>query len=79
MDNLPCYSGDRFTWRGNCGVIEASDLGGPVPHHFQVSSGRTGRVLTFDLVGIEKDAEGECVAWLFVAKEKDVHVRVFND
>lgn len=72
------YDGNRFTWDGNVGSVEASDLDMrcAVPE-FQIKSHRTGRVLTFTHHHVELDRENEVIAHVYASDR--FTVRVFND
>lgn len=79
--NPPCHDGTKFSWSGNKGVTEASDLGQYVDNgnSFFIKSHRTGRSVQFFRTDVKKDAEGELVSMTYKAKEGDFEVEVFND
>lgn len=78
MDSIPCFDGRLFTWSGNEGFVEASDLG--IKHalaEFNVKSHRTGQVLKFVHKHAELDRENELVAHAYQAG--GIVIRIFND
>ena len=78
MDNIPTFDGKLFTWTGNNGAVEASDLGlNRTLAEFNVRSHRTGRVLKFTHKHVELDRENEVVAHAYQCD--GFTVRIFND
>jgi hypothetical protein len=78
MNNIPCFDGKLFTWRGNEGSVAASDLGlKRTLAEFSVRSHRTGRVLTFVHKHVELNLENEVLAHVYECD--GFTIRVFND
>jgi hypothetical protein len=89
LPNIPVHDGLQFAWSGNFGVAEVSsftpstlasrlyadacDVG------FYVVSGRTGNRMLFSEERVERDAEGETVAWHYVNETGTIRITVFND
>ncbi len=75
MDTLSAHF---FTWTGNDGCCEASDL--PVhqlPERFNVA-GRT-RTVEFYKTGELRDRENELVGWRYRSTCQQFKIEVFND
>lgn len=76
------YPGNIFTWRGNEGTAEMSDLGPSFRGDgFVVKSHRTGHEVTFfrDRTADEKDGEGELLAITFRPSTGPLSIKLFND
>ena len=58
------YSATQFTWTGNQGCAEASDLGIKVMPKMCIVQGKRLTVM-FDYVEARKDREGEVIAWVY--------------
>jgi hypothetical protein len=89
MPNIPVYSGELFTWSGNEGTAEASDLcseygcfariSDDAPHEgFYIRSHRTGNQVLFTLAEEEYFCD-DIEVWHFVSHGGQYKVRVFND
>lgn len=82
MKITPRFKSGMFTWKGNRGAADLADLEVQVmPTIFEVVSGRTGHVKTFELdqnaPGYEDGWDGEF--WCFTSNEWDeVKLTVFN-
>lgn len=87
---IPHYSIHFFTWNGNKGAVEASDLRLPAGKQpgervwsdacdvgFMVC-GRTRNVL-FTQVGEDRDPEGEFRSWRFASENNEFEITIFND
>jgi hypothetical protein len=92
--HLPVHNGDIFSWHGQEGVADISDLGkGEVIGRiwsdacdvgFYIKSPRTGREKLFTMSEKVFDAEGCVTAWKFVSLNSlnefgEVKVTIFND
>lgn len=91
---VPIHDSNRFTFnkKTNTFSAEASDLGSGTLFSryyddacdvgFQMRSGRTGKIVDFILMDIEKGTEGEIVAWHFednLLGPCELRVVIFND
>ena len=82
MKITPRFKSGMFTWKGNRGIASLSDLEVQMmPYRFEVVSGRTGHVKTFELdqndPGFQDGWDGEC--WCFTSNEWDeVKLTVLN-
>jgi hypothetical protein len=72
--HLPVHDASIFSWNGNTGVAEMSDLEAPGDAQvwddscdvgFILKSPKTGTEVLFTFVSEVKDAEGEVQAWIY--------------
>ena len=88
LPNVPVHQGGQFSWEGNVGYADASDIGGryygriyndAADLGFKIKSGKTGRVLTFFFVGNKRDDEGDLLYTEFQTTDGKFTIRVNND
>lgn len=83
------YCSSKFTWRGNTGYADISDLSGKMAPHgliyddaidvgFTVKSARTGREVEFVHTHPEYD-DGELVKEHYVSTGGNYNIILFND
>ena len=70
------YSSDQFTWEGNSGVAECSDLEPPPHDGFFVVSTKTGARMEFRYFRTSYDND-EAVSWHY--DSGDFFITIFND
>ena len=93
LPNVPVHQGGQFSWEGNVGYADASDIGGrwysrvysdAADLGFKVKSGKTGRVLTFFYVREARDdnplqSDGDLLFTEFKTSDGKFTIRVNND
>ena len=89
LPNVPVHNGLQFAWAGNHGTGELSDfnpatLAGRLYADacdcgFYVVSGRTGTKMLFTEERVERDGDGETVAWHYVNEAGTIRITVVND
>ena len=88
FDHLPLLSSASFTWIGNHGIADVSDLGDFEPARlfgdagdvgFRMRSTRTGDIQTFVLCNVSTNVDEDIFSWKFRALHADYAVEIFND
>jgi hypothetical protein len=89
LASVPVHNGTRFAWSGNDGFADVSSfdpstLAGRLYADacdvgFYVLSERSGNRMLFTEEKVERDAEGETVAWHYVNEAGTIRITVHND